>query len=51
MVEKEKKSIRRSNIRTACKVRALLGVVAPDIKEDLDIVYGYIALSYSTVRT
>lgn len=36
--------------RAYCKVRALLGIAAPDIKADLDIVYGDNALSYATVR-
>lgn len=36
--------------RAYCKIRALLGVAAPDIKSDLDNVYGDSALSYATVR-
>lgn len=47
MADKENKF--QDEQRAYCKVRALLGVAAPDIKADLDKVYGDCALSYSTV--
>ena len=36
--------------RVYCKVRALLGNNAAEIKNDLDLVYSDKALSYSTIR-
>lgn len=46
----EKENSLRDEQRAYCKVRALLGFAAPEIKSDLDIVYRDNALSYSTVR-